>query len=390
MKIVRLDQENWFCSHPDFKVTDVPIVIFNALLVVSPKEEEYIIRTVRRLWQELNPPHDFVGHIRADLVPRFVYREPKKTLWKGWPAYDLGNASIKGIYEFNVRSPECVAVGGLLQQLMKTMKILQPGCYDALAKHIQRTFGDKKIYMIPGNSILKNTFGAAMIKALKKGGVDIKALSLKEAVSIIDSGVNSSVLWTWADWGKFLPQELLEYPEWFCRVLDANKERLKMFNTVPVESLSDKGLLMPKGKEWWDQLVGKNFLLSSKKDLLRAIEEKDQLVSKPREGSEGFFIRFGCKESQNEWKKLMEQQLKEGGYALFEKRWLPKIKINDTAEPITMDLNPSFWLDGKGKMYYLYTIVRADSWEAYFQRGKINVAQGGGVAGNLIVDKTIK
>jgi len=390
MKIVRLDQENWFCSHPDFKVANVPIGIFNALLVISPKEEKYIIRTVKKLWQELNAPRDFVGHIRADLVPRFTYREPKRTFWKGWPAYNLGKVSIKGIYEFNVRSPECVAVGGLLQQLMKTMKVLQPGCYDALARHIQKTFGDKKIYIVPGNSILKNGFGATMISALKREGVDIQTLSPKEAVSIIDSGINSSVIWTWADWGKFLPRELLEYPEWFCKFLDKNKKELRMFNTVPVESLSDKGLLMPKGKEGWDQLVGENFLLNSEENLLRAVKEKDKLVSKPREGSEGFFIRFGCKESPAEWKKLLEQQLKDGGYALFEKRWLPKIEINNTAEPITMDLNPSFWLDGKGNMDYLYTIVRADSWKTYFQRGKINVAQGGGVAGNLIVDKTIK
>ncbi len=390
MLIVPLDNEKLFCFKPDFKIDDIPIGICKVLLVASQEEYSKIVLTAKKLWQEISPP-DFTGLIRADLVPAFRTAIPKRTIWRRMKAYDFGSLEIIGIYEFNVRSPECIAVGEALHQSMEILKEFQPNTCANFADAFKKTFGDSALYIVPGDSVLKRNFSKSLVRGLEREKIEVHLLNFEQTVEIMEKERDNEVFWIWADYGDFLPQDLQELPEWFSEILKTYQGEKKIFNTLYKKSLSNKGLLMPQpNKEWWNRLVGNNFFLDSKKAYSKAKKKKNFIVVKRLEGSSGRDIYFGRKESSNHWDKILKECLKKREYGVYEAKWLPRLKLPKFNTVITLDINPAFWCNGKGEVKDLYVIARADIYKNYFKRGTINVASGGGVIGNLIVDEKIK
>lgn len=379
MKIVLFDRNSFLDSNTPFKLEGRSIGVIRGLIVINQKERDLLIEVAQKIWRYLiriNP--SFIGHIRFDFVPEFSSPFPKESSWRDMKAIELGQLKIKGFYEVNAHSPECSAALSALHRAVPDFARYQPKASFILAKAIRKTFGDRKIAFVQGQGQVKKSWGRFFFEDLQKAGLNLVFVEPEQRVSLS----SSPIIWRWGD---VRPRtNFSEYPQDFQQWLYSYKG--VVFNTIPIkQDLSDKSLLIDcfnDGQRMIGELFGKNRFLNKEEDLNWGIKNQKNLVCKPLKGSSGNGITFGRKEKRGDWEKILRDNLARGGYGLYEARWLPKIVISSYGE-FTLDINPAFWAEGSS-LRYLYTVVRIDSWKRYWERGVINVSQGGGFAGTLI------
>jgi len=378
MKVFLLDKEKFLESGlelGEFKVGTV-----NALFHFEREERErtieicqYLWNILMKNWQEKRKSH-YKGLIRFDLVPRFT-QNSKVHMRSEEIIINLGKVSIKGFYEVNAASPECATGVSATHRVRVDLAKYQPCATKRLVKAIIETFDERKIVLIKGNGFLKNNWGKFFFEDLKKY-LEVEVLLPEE---FMDNPNPDALIYLYGDYRREGPTE---FSEEFMEFIDKHP-RDRIFNSLPNSGgcISDKKLLLPRGLNPWDKIVGKNKILE-RKNVCFAIENKDNLVLKPFLGTSGNDIHMGRLMTTEEWEEALEEKCEVGGYGLFEARWLPKIIIPSLGK-FAIDINLSFWARGN-KLDYLYTIARIDNWEKYWQRGVINVAQGGGFVGTLI------
>ncbi|MBD3207952.1 MAG: hypothetical protein GF370_00675 [Candidatus Nealsonbacteria bacterium] len=378
MKICLLDKEKFLESRlelGEFKVGTV-----NALFLFEKKERERTIEICQYLWsvlmenwREKRKSH-YKGLIRFDLVPRFN-RNSKVYIRGEEVVIDLGEVNIEGFYEVNAASPECATGVSATHKARTDLAKYQPCATKRLVRAIVETFGDRKIVLIKGEGFLKNHWGKFFFEDLRKY-LEVEILLPEEFMDNPDPG---ALIYLYGDYRREGPTE---FSKEFMEFID-NHPRDRIFNTLPNSGgcISNKKLLLPRGLNPWDEIVGKNKILE-RKNIDFALKNKDHLVLKPFLGTSGENIHMGRLMTVESWKEILEGGCESGGYGLFEARWLPKIILPSLGE-FAIDINLSFWARGD-KLNYLYTIARIDDWEKYWQRGVINVAQGGGFVGTLI------
>ncbi len=353
-----------------FTVGGKQIGALQGYLTISKKEHENVIENAQKVWKKVlaksKANKKFKGLVRFDFIPQFK-KEPQKNSY----GYYLGELEIKGLYEINAHSPECLSCDALYRQsLPKALTSKTPSAVKAFAKKVKKEVG-KEIFIVRGKGVAKDSWGSAFIKELEKEGLLVKEVSEKQAMKI-----NPSPLYRWGDVdfkGDFAEFEN-DFQEWLFE--KQIKSPSKVFNTLPESREKD--------------VANKIFL--AKKDEFPLLKEdhfqkalllnKDDYVLKPLRGAGGNGIVFGDHVSYKEWEKTLKEALKKQNYGLFKKQLLPKINIHGM--PLTMDFLPAFFADGE-KLCHLYSVTRIEPWNSYEKRRTINVLQGGGYAGTITV-----
>lgn len=358
---------------------------FRGQFLIESDEMTTIQEVCNFIWNKLPGCKSFVGHVRFDLVPGFPVDSPVLVSESMW---DLGPLRIVGIYEVNAHSPECVCACSALRRSFPEITFRQPHPEHRLSRAIKNKFGEEKIIFIRGDGLVKQAWGQYFIDDLIACGLNLEVTRPDEFLTHPDLSP-SSVIWRWGD-ARLLPDKTGgdEFPLWFQKyLLDFPGA---VFNTMPrpsngdLQDISYKGYLKPNREypEDWNRLVGDNRILRNDDDLEWAISKQQNLIAKPLRGSSGRGVILGRKVTPEEWERfLLSSLVPNTEIGLFEARWLPRIKLNDLE--ITFDINPAFWADGSS-LTYLYTVIRVDMWEKYWERGVINVTQGAGFAGCAI------
>lgn len=355
------------------KIKDMPIKTLNGVFVLEQTEVEMLKNTVFLVWHyilKLAEINSFIGLVRFDLIPEFKKVDDSDK-------FDLGRLSIKGIYEVNAHSPECAAVVSALHRVAPDLAKKQPNAVQRLAQAISEEFGSREIIFVPGDGLIKNCWGKIFFEDLRRTGLNIVWEEPDEIMKKNQKkSLDPKIIWRWGDTRE---KGYSEYSPEFRKFLLSQEV---VFNTVKMENdLSNKGLLIPNGNAKWDSLVGNNKILSL--DSLRwGIENKDWLVLKPLGGSSGMNIVFGRLSSRRNWKKNLQAALhSKQPFGLFEARWLPRVFIEGSYYAV--DINVACWVSND-KIRYLYSIIRIDDWERYWNKGVINVAQGAAFAGAVV------
>jgi hypothetical protein len=343
--------------------------IFMGSFSLSAQDRETLTKTATLIWQKVikkTRMNNFIGHIRFDFIPGFN----REIIEIENGVFELGPLQIVGIYEINVHSPECLAAVTVFREITKRNEF-NPTVL--LAREIKRIFNNEKIVFVVGRGLVKRAWKEIYLRELRQY---LEIIPMEEEEVMMTS--KPSIIWRWGDARIEGPSEYSSrFQEWLREYPGI------VFNTLPQQKEQDLGnkmLLLPEnGEREWNRLVGENRWLNSEEVLEWGIENQSQLVLKPLLGSSGKDITFGKNISQKEWTELLKKVYSSSCYGLYEARWLPKISIN-SYEDFTFDVNSAFWAEGE-KLVYLYTVVRVDSWERYWQRGTINVTQGAGFAG---------
>jgi hypothetical protein len=363
--IVELKDQSLF--EFSFPIGDKKLGVFRGAFYLSSEDRKVLIDTANLVWERITEKsgiNNFLGHIRFDFVPRFE----GDILKLGKNGFDLGSLRVVGIYEINVHSPECTAAVTMFRKLVDKK---QPDAVSILTNEIRNTFGKERIVFVPGNGIVKRSWGDIFFGELKKY---LKIVRMQEEEVMRHKPY---IIWRWGDARITGPSEY-SYPF----IIWLIKHEGVVFNTVPQkkeEDLGNKIFLMSDNKdERWDGLVGRNRSLDSPEVLEWAVINRKNLVLKPLLGSSGRNVIFGKDISPKRWEKILRSYYS-SDYGLYEARWLPKIKLPGF-ESFTFDVNCAFWASGRN-IKYLYTVIRVDSWNRYWQRGTINLAQGAGFAG---------
>ena len=366
MKIVRL-QENFFEKSDEFRVEESKINAFQGYLQITEREKSFVVSRARKLWKKVfkkSGMDHFEGLIRFDFVPEFEEEPEIKD-----SVIDLGDLSIKGLYEINTHSPEGVACDALYRKSFPKLKGYTPNASKKLAEHLSEAYGGE-ITMVQGQNSAKDSWGNVFIESLNSYGVKVQAKTPSE----IKKG-KPSLLWRWGD--VDFKKEFNEYEDEFQRWL-VKQEKMKIINTIPEsrkKDVANKKLIARKD----------DFILNGSGSLKKALElPKNDYVLKPLRGASGKGIVFGELEDFLSWSKAIKKAHKRGDYGLFKKMMLPKVEVNGLS--ITMDFLPAFYAHGNN-LDYLYSLVRLEPWESYFSRKTINVAQGGGYGGTVKVVK---
>ncbi len=279
------------------------------------------------------------GFFRADLVPDI----------------ESGELKVKGVYEINGKSPECIAASAAWNHYFPDA--IHPLITSKLAYHLKKL---GKIYFLQGDGMLKRNWGNFLFNCLKEDGVDISKVSVNQLEKTKDGN-----LWIWGDlrpkskYNEFNKEEEK-------KILQFIKKYDNYFNTIPV--LEDNDLVNKKN-------IPNNFLVSKNKE--KILNNKNKWVLKPFDGASGKDIIFGKLISEKEWKKIISNM--NGSYVASPFQELPTVKIPDIGKMV-IDFNSAFWLEN-GKIDYLYSLIRMDKAERYRKTLTINVAQGGGLAG---------
>ena len=366
MKIVRL-QKNLFEKSDKFKVGKKKINAFQGYLKITKEERNLVTSKAQKLWKRVlkkSGMDHFEGLIRFDFVPEFN-KDPviKNSI------IDLGQLSVKGLYEINTHSPEGVACDALYRKSFAKLQGHTPKAAKKLANHLSRAYGNE-ITMVRGRNLAKESWGDVFVQALRNYGVDV---SLKNPNEVMEK--RPDLLWRWGD--VDFKKEFNEYDDDFQRWL-IGQDDMKIINTIPESrevDVANKKLIARK----------KDFILNGPESLKKALRlPKNNYVLKPLRGASGKGIVFGELESESRWINTIKKAHRRGDYGLFKKMMLPKIKVNGLS--ITMDFLPAFYAHGED-LSHLYSLVRLEPWESYFSRKTINVAQGGGYGGTVKVVK---
>ncbi len=349
MRFVPL-KNDLFLKRDQFHVAGKPIGVIGGYFTIDKDEKRRIGDYCQETWNNLleKTGNYFQGHLRFDLVPKFSLEG------------NIGQLSIKDIYEVNAHSPECVAADAMFQDVFPEMKRDVPSAPKLLASFLKKKFGS--VCMVRGKCIAKDSWGDSLIRNMQEEGLNLSVVSEKE---VMKNNI-SSMIWRWGNVGLVGKEEFSqEFKEWLV-----NERSNKVFNTVMKEDVANK----------------KN-IIKSKEDVILTLENIPFILSipskswvlKPLKGSSGNGIVFGKDFTLELWiKKLVN--LSNKGYGAFRARWLPPVVIRGNV--FAIDLNPSFFAEGK-KLNYLYTVVRVAKWEEYCKYGIINVTAGGGY-GNIL------
>ncbi len=279
----------------------------------------------------------FKGLIRFDLVPD-------------------GEGGIKGIYEINAHSPECIAAAAAMAE-----KGFGNGAEAVarFARAIKGEFGQRKIILIPGDCPVKKAFLPYLAKRLIKEGIKLEVTSPQEAMK--KDFPPSAVIWRWGD---LRIRGENQYPPKFAAWLERQRKRgVEVFNT-----------LLPEKEDFSLKSRLPHYSLQTPKDVEWGVKNKEKLILKPYGGASGKNIFFGRDFSAKEWERILKEKKERGSYGLYDLLELPVYNWN-----FIIDLNPAFWAAG-GEIKFLYAIIRVG------EKGKlINVAQGGGIAAKFII-----
>ncbi len=368
MKLVLL-KEKMFDEHPRFMVGENNIRALQGYFSISFKELEAVTSYASSKWEQLCQMVDieesFRAHIRFDLVPQFTGKTQKED-----NTCYLGELSIKGAYEINTHSPECMSCDALFRESFPQIAKHTPSAAKALGTELYHEYRQEKIDMVKGEAVTRDSWCSALKREMSKVGVSISEVSVEKALSN-----GRPVLWRWGN--VDFNNEYGEFSSDFQQQLYEAQDRISIFNSIPhpQKDIANKGLLAKNGE----------VLLDSKENLQLALRfNKDEYVLKPLIGTSGKGIVFGDNVSAETFKKAVHEAYQKGGYGLFKKVLLPRVKLNGDIEDFTLDFLPSFFAKGS-KLYYLYSVIRMEPWHSYIKRKTINVLQGGGYGGTVAV-----
>ncbi len=367
MKLVRL-QKKLFERSANFKVGNKRINAFQGYFKISEREKSYIVSEAEKLWisvLERSGVKHFEGHIRFDFIPEFK----EKSEFKG-RVIDLGDLSIKGIYEINAHSPEGVACDAVYRESFPELRDHTPDATKELAKAFLKAKNGKMV-MVQGSNPAKISWGRSFVERLKSYGIEIEVKSTEEVKKRFPK-----LIWRWGDID--FKEEFNEYDPSFQKWLLSFRDSIKIINTVPEsreKDVANKKFLAEK----------EDIILDNPENLrrLKSVDRKEYVL-KPLRGASGKCIVFGEDvKSDSEWKNELDKSYKKGDYGIFKKVLLPKINTNGLS--IAMDFLPAFYAYGES-LRYLYSLIRLEPWESYSSRKTINVAQGGGYGGTVALE----
>ncbi len=351
-------------------IGDMPIGVFTGSFVLEDEERERMIHTCRDIWahvrQECNTDTNPLGLHRFDLVPAFA--RPRGN------AGDLGALFVKGIYEINGHSPECLAAGSMIRHYYPDIPCVNAA--EKVAQKITQTYGHVPIAFVVGKgSTLKAHWYKYLVRDLIDANLDITVMTPEEVMK-----KEPPYVWRWGDVrvnGENDYKNSEEFTRWLYE-----QDRCTVFNRVlhRHEDVTNKSLLLSSPRPTVAALLGDNRVLDE--ETMRWSTEENEyqaLMAKPDGGSSGKGLIFGEHYSMRRWlQKLQDLVDNNVPYSLWQTQWLPAISVGH--RKLAIDINPAFWIDGDN-LEYLYTIIRIDCYENYRTKRKINVSQGGGIAG---------
>lgn len=383
MKIVPhvYSSQNVFLSQDTgFNLNGRPIGVAQGWIVLTPDDKERMDRASHLVWEGCSSQVDvtgFTGFIRIDLVPE-VKREPVRLSWNGHNAFDYGPMNIKGVYEANMHAIECMAADAAMRSFIPGLLPPKPNAAAIVARALIDIYGQKRIAMVVGDGPVKQSWCEAYIQELIKCGVNLVRMTPVEAFL-----KNPSILYRFGDarggggHTEFHPA----FTRWLRR------RRRVTINTVPCngDDPSSKALLMPNGLgEGWSDLVGDNMILDHEVDLSRVIQNKGEWVIKPLRGASGRDVYMGWLTEQGDWEDMISRSIG-AGFGIYEARPLPKLNLPGLGD-FAIDMNPAYLVVKGNLERFMYAVSRIDSWPRYWSRGAINVAQGAGYAGTVIIE----
>ncbi len=351
-------------------IGDVPIGVFTGSFAFEDAERDRMIEACCNIWKHLrtecHADLDPIGLHRFDLVPGFAR--------SCGSVEDVGELFIKGIYEVNGHSPECLAAASMIRHYYPDIPCINAA--EHVARSITAQYGDVPIAFVVGRgSALKNSWYKYLLRDLSEAGLDITAMTPEEVMYHKPSHV-----WRWGD-ARIDGENDYAAHHGFTRWLYAQDECV-VFNGVleSHEDITNKRLLLSSSMPSVAALLGDNRVLDENAIHWSTEEHEYQgLMAKPDGGSHGKGLIFGEHYSLRRWREKLENIIAEGlPYSLWQTQWLPAISVGQ--ERLAIDLNPAFWIDGD-RMEYLYTIIRIVHYDKYRTVRKINVSQGGGIAG---------
>jgi hypothetical protein len=318
---------------------------------VSEEELRRVIRKCQDIFLKSGLTKKEKGLFRADLVP-FLKGEVEVSNQEIF----LGELGVRGIYEINGKAPECTAAHEAYDFGEFS---ISPSAAQRLS-HPLKKIG--KIYFLRGNGAVKQQWGPLLFKRFKKYGVDIRMIDISELKKIKDG-----TLWIWGDFrpGSIYSEFTLKEERTLLDFLDSG---IDFFNSLP------------NGVDITTKKQCSGFLLTQR-NKERVLNDKNDWVLKPDDGASGKNIFFGKLENQKQWNKIVGQAANHN-YVASRFLSLPVVNIPSLGKMV-FDFNPAFWVEN-GKIEYLYTVVRLDSYERYKETLAINVARGGGFAGTII------
>lgn len=340
---------------------DMTIGAFLGAFYWEGRELEELKRICQKIWEEVYVRAgfpEFMGLIRFDLVPNFIK-----------PNGSLGEMRVSGIYEINVHSPEELAGISALEHFTGIYSLNDPSVI--FANKLKKVFGKEKIVFVCGNNLLKREWGGIFFDKLRSLGVNIERMSPEEVMRN-----PPKILFRYGDVRDIGPNHFdLTFSKW---LMSQRKSRL-IFNTIPNGvDLGDKSFLLSSDDQELSKIFGENRRLLSNDDISWSIDQgHHEFLVKPNKGASGDGIYFGENYEPSEWRRILQRMLSHERYSIWQTRWLPEIFVGESS--LAIDTNPVFWANN-GNIEYLYTIVRADSYESYRSRGEINVAKGAGLA----------
>lgn len=367
MRVVLL-KKKLFEKREGFVVGGEEIRAFQGYFEISKRELDQVIRKATAIWKRVfalsGANENYRAHIRFDFVPSF---EGEVSLEQD--GYFIGNLQIKDLYEINTHSPECMSCDALFREVFPEIAKNTPSATGVLARAIKKECSEE-IVMVKGDVVTRNTWLYPLLRELEREGLKTKVLPATKVRK--EEPAN---LWRWGNID--FREEYGEFDSDFQKWLFRAQKRVTLFNSILKQErdTANKGFLLKDGE----------FLINSKENLKKALLlNKDDYVLKPLIGTSGKGIVFGSKVSKKTFQEALQDSFQKKGYGVFKEILLPKISLNGENFNFTMDFLPSFFATGS-KLEYLYSVVRMEPWESYEERLTINVLQGGGYGGTVVV-----
>ncbi|PID52628.1 MAG: hypothetical protein CR972_00955 [Candidatus Moraniibacteriota bacterium] len=354
------------------RIGNMRIGMFTGSFVLEDCERDRVIKTCKKIWRHLRRERrygvDPMGLHRFDLVPAFARSDDLV-------AENLGGLYIKGIYEVNGHSPECLAAASMIRHHYPHIPCVNAA--EIVAERILDVYGDVPIAFVVGQgSALKASWYQYLVNDLVAAGLNITIMTPKEVMK-----KKMKHMWRWGD-ARINGENDYVFSRGFVEWLHTQNEHI-IFNRVlrTEDDVTNKSLLLSSSDPDVAILLGENRPLDNN-SIWWSVDQHDhqRLMAKPDGGSSGKGLIFGEQHPTTAWIDELQKVLKGGKqkYSLWETQWLPSVTID--GEDFAIDFNPAFWIDGDD-IEYLYTIIRVDFYERYRQERKINVSQGAGIAG---------
>ncbi|MDD5652031.1 MAG: hypothetical protein PHX98_01385, partial [Candidatus Moranbacteria bacterium] len=289
-----------------------------------------LIDLCQQIWKEIfvkSGKPNFIGLVRPDLVPGFSNPEGKS----------LGKLEVRGIYEINVHSPECLAGISALEHFTG-LKTENDPCI-VFSDKLKEFFGNSQIAFVCGNNLLKREWGAIFFAKLKSLGINVRWISPEESMR-----ESPKIIFRWGDARIDGPSH---FSPVFVNWLRTQKKSF-VFNSVPNGvDLGDKSFLIKTNDDDLSKIFGINRPLRSEEDIWWSVDENGKhsnFLVKPDKGASGDDIFFGENMISSQWIRILKEKLSSGRkYSLWEAKWLPEVMIGQ--DSFSMDLDPVFWAE---------------------------------------------